>query len=110
MQRNCVSAVITSAYLTMDETLYPMRNWINIKVYNKSKPSKYGLLLQSLNSVEYPYTNHSHVYTVTTAGPLPITVLLDALKELTPRQFGRRISRKNSSYKFCTKVAKNNIL
>ena len=61
--------MILSAYLTVDETLYPMRNKISFKVYNKSKPNKYGLLLKSLNSAEYPYTYQSHVYAATPVGP-----------------------------------------
>ena len=65
VQRNFATCMIPSEYLTVDETLYPMRNKIAFKVYNKSKPTKYGLLFKSLNSVEYPYTYQSHVYAAT---------------------------------------------
>ena len=69
MPRNFAFCMIPSAYLTVDETLYPMRNKISFKVYNKSKLNKYGLLLKTLNSAEYPYTYQSHVYAATPVGP-----------------------------------------
>ena len=45
-----------------------MRNKISFKVYNKSKPTKYGLLFKSLNAVKYPYTYQSHAYASTPVG------------------------------------------
>ena len=60
--------MITAKYLTIDETLYPMRNRISFKVYNKSKPTKYGLLFKSLNAVDYAYTYQSHAYASTPVG------------------------------------------
>ena len=45
-----------------------MRNRISFKVYNKSKPTKYGLLFNSLNAVDYPYTYQSHAYASTPVG------------------------------------------
>ena len=42
-------------------------NWcfifqVAFKVYNKSKPQKYGVLFKSINAVEYPYTFVAHCY------------------------------------------------
>ena len=33
----------TSAFLSVDETLYPYRDRIGVKQYNSAKPAKYGL-------------------------------------------------------------------
>ena len=43
-------------YLSLDETLYPMRTQIAFKQYNPNKPAKYGLLFKSINAAKYPYT------------------------------------------------------
>ena len=43
-------------YLSLDETLYPMRNQIAFKMHIPTKPSKYGLLFKSVNDARYPYT------------------------------------------------------
>ena len=59
---NCLKHVVPSEYLSLDETLYPMRNQIGIKQYNPNKPAKYGLLFKSLNDARYPYTYQSIVY------------------------------------------------
>ena len=45
-----------SAYLAVDETLYPYRGRIGFKQYNPSKPAKYGLLYHSLCDASVPYT------------------------------------------------------
>ena len=45
-----------SAYLAIDETLYPYRGHIGFKQYNPSKPAKYGLLYRSLCDASIPYT------------------------------------------------------
>ena len=42
-------------YLTIDETLYPMRHHVAIKPYSKDKPAGYGVNFKSVNSVEYSY-------------------------------------------------------
>ena len=60
--RNCLKHVIPSEYLSIDETLYPMRNQILIKQYNPNKLAKYGLLFKSLNDSRFPYTYDSLVY------------------------------------------------
>ena len=54
--RNCPKHVIPSEYLSIDETLYPMRNQISFKQYNPNKPAKYGLLFKSLND-----STHIHI-------------------------------------------------
>ena len=48
--------VAPSEYLTIDETLYPMRHQIAFHQYNPNKPHKYGVLLKSLNDARFPYT------------------------------------------------------
>ena len=53
---NCVKHVIPSEYLSLDETLYPMRHQIGMKQYNPNKLAKYGLLFKSLNDARFPYT------------------------------------------------------
>ena len=53
---NCCKHVIPDKYLSLDETLYPMRTSIGFKQFNPSKPAKYGLLFKSINAVRYSYT------------------------------------------------------
>lgn len=60
--KNFARALIPEDYLTIDETLYPMRNQISFKQYNPDKPAKYGMLYKSINSARYPFTHQSHVY------------------------------------------------
>ena len=43
-------------YLSLDETLYGMRNQISFKMYIPNKPHKYGILLKSMNASRFPYT------------------------------------------------------
>ena len=45
----------------IDETLYPYRGQIGIKVYNPNKPARYGLLI-SISDAEVPYTYFSLPY------------------------------------------------
>ena len=59
---NCSKHLIPSEYLSMDETLYPMRTQIAFRQYNPSKPAKYGLLVKSLNDARVSYTYRSLVY------------------------------------------------
>lgn len=54
---NCSKMMNPPEYLSIDETLYPSRGRISFKNYNPSKPARYGLLFQSLNSVEWAYTH-----------------------------------------------------
>ncbi|CAH1242582.1 Hypp6856 [Branchiostoma lanceolatum] len=48
--------VVPDDYLSLDETLYPMRTQVRFKQFNPSKPAKYGLLFKSINAARYPYT------------------------------------------------------
>ena len=56
------AALVPEDYITLDETLYPMRTQVNFKQYNPDKPAKYGILFKSLNSARYPYPYQSRVY------------------------------------------------
>ena len=47
--------LIPGDFLSLDETLYPMRTQIGFKQYNPNKPAKYGLLFKSVNAARYPY-------------------------------------------------------
>ena len=60
--KNFAAALVPEDYLTIDKTLYPMRNQIAFKQYNPDKLAKYGLLFKSINCARYPYTYQSHVY------------------------------------------------
>ena len=52
----------TGDYLSLDESLYPMRTHISFKQFNPSKPAKYGLLFKSVNAARYPFTFISSPY------------------------------------------------
>ena len=58
----CSSVLQPDAYLTIDETLYGCRTQIGFKLYNKSKPDRYGILYKSINAVRYPFTIRTNVY------------------------------------------------
>ena len=57
--RNYSKYVIPSEYMSIDETLYPMRHQIAFRQYNSNKPHRYGLLLKSLNDARFPFTYKS---------------------------------------------------
>ena len=59
---NLSKHVAPSEYLSIDETLYPMRQQIAFRQYNPNKPHRYGLLLKSLNNARFPYTDKSVTY------------------------------------------------
>ena len=85
---NCLKHVVPSEYLSLDETLYPMRNQIGIKQYNPNKPAKYGLLFKSLNDARYPYTYQSIVYAGKPEkgdGPFYITGNVNYIKTLVEK-------------------------
>ena len=48
--------LLPSLYLSIDESLYPMRHQIAFRQYNPSKPHRYGLLFKSINDALSPYT------------------------------------------------------
>ena len=87
--------------MTIDETLYPMRNQIAFKQYNPDKPATYGLLFKSINCARYPYTYQSHVYSGKPVGDPSchyvqgsdsyIRYLMTKLSDMQPLQ-GRNIS------------------
>lgn len=66
---NCARHVIPDDFLSLDETLYPMRVQISFKQFNPSKPAKYGLLFKSINAARYPYTFLVVVYSGKPKGP-----------------------------------------
>ena len=53
--------VAPSEYLTIDETLYPMRHQIAFRQYNPNKPNKYGVLLKSWNNAHFPHIKLDHM-------------------------------------------------
>lgn len=59
---SCRSVLEPGDFLTTDETLYPCRNQIGFRQYNKSKPVRYGLLYKSINAVRVPFTFRTAVY------------------------------------------------
>ena len=60
--QNCGRALIPDDLLSIDETLYPMRNRVSFKQFNPNKPAKYGLLFKSINGARYPYSFVSASY------------------------------------------------
>ena len=52
----CMLVLAPGDYLSLDETLYPMRMQISLKQFNPSKPAKYGPLFKSVSAARYPYT------------------------------------------------------
>ena len=60
---NLPKPIFPSEYMTIDETLYPMRHQIAFRQYNPKKPHKYGLLAKSLNDARFPYTYKAAPYT-----------------------------------------------
>ena len=53
---NLSKHVAPSEYLSIDQTLYPMRKQIFLRQCNPNKPHGYDLLLKSLNDGRFPYT------------------------------------------------------
>ena len=72
-------------YLLLDETLYRTRVGVAFHQYNKNKPVKYGLLFQSINSAEVPYTYTPIIYAgkpVDKPGPYYVQTTADIVKYL----------------------------
>ena len=59
---NCAQSFTPNIYMSLDETLCPMRNQIGFKQYNPDKPAKYDMLLKSLNSAGIPYLHRTVVF------------------------------------------------
>ena len=60
--KNLGKYIAPSEYLTIDETLYPMRHQIAFRQYDPNKPHKYGVLFKSLNEARFPYIFKSVPY------------------------------------------------
>ena len=59
---NCSSCIVPGDFLSLDETLYPMKTRIGFKQFNPNKPAKYELLFKSINACRYPYTFRTAPY------------------------------------------------
>ena len=84
-KNNCLKHVVAEEMVSLDETLYPTRNLVKFRQYNRSKPAKYGLLFRSVNATTYPFTYTTIVYAgrpVGEPGPHYVTGLEDAVKTL----------------------------
>ena len=53
---NCSKYLVSTLYMTTDETLYPMHHQIAFRQYDANKPHKYGLLCKSLNDTRFSFT------------------------------------------------------
>ena len=51
--QNCGRALIPDDLLSIDETLYPMRNRVSFKQFSPNKLAKYGLLFKSVNGYSF---------------------------------------------------------
>ena len=49
----CMPVLAPGDYLSLDETLYPMRTQISLEQFNQRKPAKYGLLPYTFISSPY---------------------------------------------------------
>ena len=79
------TVLVPSEYLSIDETLYPMRHQIAFRQYNPNKPAKYGLLYKSLNDARFPFTYQTNPYCgkpVAGNGPYYLTATEEYIKTL----------------------------
>ena len=60
--KNCSKFFYPSEFLSLDETLYPMRHQTAFRQYNPKKPHRYGLLIKSLNDARVPFTYKATPY------------------------------------------------
>ena len=77
--------VASKEYLTIDETLYPMRHQIVCRQYNPNKPHKYGVLLKLLSNAHFLYTYKALPYAakpIASDGPFCISSTADCIKNL----------------------------
>ena len=77
--------VASKEYLTIDETLYPMRHQIVFRQYNPNKPHKYGALLKLLSNAHFLYTYKALPYAakpIASDGPFCISSTADCIKNL----------------------------
>ena len=83
--KNLRKYIAPSEYLTIDETLYPMRHQIAFRQYNPNKPHKYGVLFKSLNEARFPYIFKSVPYAAKATsgdGPYYINSTINYVKYL----------------------------
>ena len=69
--------------------MYPTRGAFAFRNYNPSKPNKYGMLFQSLNSVEWPFTHSVIVMAgkpVNQTGEFYIKETVEKVKKLVENQ------------------------
>ena len=59
---NYGKSIIPDDLLSIDETLYSMRNKVEFKQFNPNKPAKYALLFKRINASRYPYSFVSAPY------------------------------------------------
>ena len=69
------ACMIPTKYLTVDENIYPMRNKISFKVYNKSKLTKHGLLFKSLISVDYSHISQDLLVLIPVIMPTLLVIM-----------------------------------
>ena len=77
-----------SEYLSIDETLYLMRQQIAFRQYNPNKPRRYGLLLKLLNDARFPYTYKAVPYAAKPKagdGPYYLKSTIDYIKYLVTK-------------------------
>ena len=94
------NVLFPSEYLSIDETLYSMRDQVIFTEYNPNKPAKYGLLYRSLNDARFTFTYHVISYCGRSedgTGPYYLSSTEDYVKSLVntvPRSSvkGRNIS------------------
>ena len=60
--KKCGKYLVPDDYLSLDETLYPMKTQISFKQFNPNKSAKYGMLYKSINACCYPFTFSTAVY------------------------------------------------
>lgn len=60
--KQCMTMITPSDFLSIDETLYPMKTQISFKQYNPDKPGKYGLLFKAINDARFPYNYFATPY------------------------------------------------
>ena len=60
--KNCSKFLYPPEFLSLDETLYPIRHQIVFWQYNPNKLYRYGLLVKSLNDARVPFTYKAAPY------------------------------------------------
>lgn len=82
---NLSKPLTPSEYLSIDETLYPMRHQIAFRQFNPKKLHKYGMLFKSLNDACFPYTYKAVPYAgkpTAGTGPYYLESTIDYVKYL----------------------------